>query len=365
MGARNVNHNSGLVQGCLVAFICLAAGCTFNAVDLDRVRCDEASIPRTGARCVDGYWVEDHTGFTDTSLVEDSGAGPFLDVSSPDAVMLPDTSSLDPLDVGGPAEDDVRSDDTSVDLDASHDSAVDSDVERDAEVELDTDAEADAEADGDLPDVCEPEDRDAFCARYQATCGELRRPDQCGVPRVEICGVCAGEGEQCIQNACTCVPHTDLYHCDIVDAVCGELEITDRCGDVRTVSCGVCDDPERVCLGNQCVCIGADDATLCHEANAECGELTVVDNCGVERKVDCGTCAGAGVCIEGNTCCTGESQTALCAAMDARCGSHTVTDSCGVSRQISCGGCGSLTTCRQTGSGGYCCRGNVTGVCYN
>ncbi|RDV39382.1 hypothetical protein DV096_02050 [Bradymonadaceae bacterium TMQ3] len=218
---------------------------------------------------------------------------------------------------------------------------------------------------------CPAQSQESFCADNDAQCGNVTADNNCGDERTINCGLCTGTGENCsLDNQCVCNPILDETYCADKGAACGTLELpSDNCGQPRTLDCGTCSGNDSCNDQNQCeACQPQTDEDICDDQGAACGMiLDHVDNCGATRDVDCGgsnACNGQNVCASDLTCCSPASNNDLCDHYNYRCGEHTVTDNCGAERTISCGGCPTLRTCSGDGDG-FCCRGDVTNLCYN
>jgi hypothetical protein len=195
----------------------------------------------------------------------------------------------------------------------------------------------------DLPDIpCVPEDDATLCLGQSAACGSISVMDRCGVQRdVASCGTCPDNGV-CMGNSCgACVPEDDAAFCAREGKACGVFSGVDNCGMTRTdAGCGVCAGAGESCVDNACVCIPETDEQYCGRLGAQCGLVrSGMDNCGTTRvDVMCGGCA-QGSCQQDNTCsvCQPETDAAFCARNGATCGSKAAMDNCGTQRTVMCG----------------------------
>jgi hypothetical protein len=198
---------------------------------------------------------------------------------------------------------------------------------------------------GMMPDgMCTPESDVELCASAGAECGALPSMlDSCGVRRMPDCGVCAGDGNMCVNNQCSCVAETDQDLCLMAQATCGALVVMDSCGAERELDCGTCMGADEECDNNTCLvpCGDETSAELCMGASAQCGSITLVNSCGDQVTINCGQCQGDGErCAPNNVCfCEAETDAELCTDMGAQCGELMTTDICGTPRMINCGGC--------------------------
>mgnify|MGYP002407349924 FL=1 len=204
-------------------------------------------------------------------------------------------------------------------------------------------------------EACEPETREAFCARLAAAgkvCGEVAELDNCtGLSRREECGDCPADHECTQINTCvptSCEPESKAQFCSRLQKECGSVIALDNCEAQREEDCGICFS--GTCEDNLCVsCVYEEPQDFCQRMatfeNKECGVVVGQDHCGNDRSEDCGTgnCAAEEVCDHRtNRCgvCTQESETEFCARMAAAgkvCGLVTGDDNCtGLDRLVYC-----------------------------
>lgn len=154
--------------------------------------------------------------------------------------------------------------------------------------------------------ACVSESLPQFCARYDAGCGSILFPDNCGAYRSDSCGSCL------VSQVCQshlpqwsrcCTPESDAELCARLGKTCGLLSLAeDNCGRSRSVSsCGTCTQSFNVCSNaNVCICQPETDQEFCQRHHRNCGTFTGNTLCGEPRTV-----ASCGICTTGFTCGAG------------------------------------------------------------